>query len=36
MDGDIRVEYVAAVFVDQAAGVSLPSDVVPAEIDRFG
>ena len=25
-----------AVFVDQATGVSLPSDVVPVEIDRFG
>jgi putative flippase GtrA len=24
-----------AVFVDQAAGVSLPSDAVPVEIDRF-
>ena len=25
-----------AVFVDQATGVSLPSDAVPVEIDRFG
>jgi hypothetical protein len=25
-----------AVFVDQATGVGLPSDAVPAEIDRFG
>jgi hypothetical protein len=25
-----------AVFVDQATGVSLPSDTVPVEIDRFG
>ena len=24
-----------AVFVDEAAGVSLPSDTVPLEIDRF-
>jgi hypothetical protein len=23
-------------FVDQATGVSLPSDAVPVEIDRFG
>ena len=25
-----------AVFVDQATGVSLPSDAVPVEISRFG
>jgi len=25
-----------AVLVDQASGVGLPSDVVPAEIDRYG
>jgi transcriptional regulator of met regulon len=25
-----------AVFVDRATGVSLPSDAVPVEIDRFG
>ena len=25
-----------AVLVDQASGVGLPSDAVPAEIDRFG
>jgi hypothetical protein len=24
-----------AVFVDQATGMSLPSDAVPVEIDRF-